>query len=136
MIRKIKSALINKMPLSSKITCRYETYAIGNKKYLIFWDEVISKEKVSSMLQDIASETANKNLSAWKTLIVLGETEDEFNRDELLHFDGVNTIVVFYLINTKSQKVFCNKSWIFPLGMNYRKHIKKIDNILGDYLAL
>ncbi len=136
MIKKIKSALIEKMPLSSKVTSRYETYAIGNKKYLIFWDGVISKEKVSSILQDLTIATTNKKLSTWKTLIVVGETEEEFKRDELLYFDGVNTIVVFYLINTKSQKVFCNKSWIFPLGMNFRRHIKKMDTILGDYISL
>jgi len=48
----------------------------------------------------------------------------------LLYFNGVNTFVVFYLINEETNEVYMDDSWIFPIGLNYKKYVRKINEIL------
>lgn len=67
----------------------------------------------------------------WKTLIVVGKTTDVYKKEELLYFNNVNTFVVFYLINEELNKIFMNDSWIFTIGLNYRKYIKRLNGILN-----
>ena len=67
----------------------------------------------------------------WKTLIVVGKTTDVYKKEELIYFNNVNTFVVFYLINEELNKIFMNDSWIFTIGLNYRKYIKRLNGILN-----
>ena len=39
-------------------------------------------------------------------------------------------IVVFYLINEEVNKIYMNDSWVFTLGLNYKKYIRKINEIM------
>ena len=41
----------------------------------------------------------------------------------------LNTFVVFYLINEEANEVYMNDSWISALGLNYKKYVRKIDEI-------
>lgn len=62
---------------------------------------------------------------------MVGKTKDKFNKRELLYFNNVNTYVVFYLIEEETNNVYMNDSWISSLGLNYKKYIKKINEILN-----
>ena len=48
-------------------------------------------------------------------------------KKELFWFEGVNTFVLFYLINEKTNKIFMDDSWIFVMGCNYRKYVRRIN---------
>lgn len=76
-------------------------------------------------------KTNNSMFTEWKTLIVVGKTTDVYKKEELLYFNNVNTFVVFYLINEELNKIFMNDSWIFTIGLNYRKYIKRLNGILN-----
>ena len=76
-------------------------------------------------------KTNNSMFTEWKTLIVVGKTTDVYKKEELIYFNNVNTFVVFYLINEELNKIFMNDSWIFTIGLNYRKYIKRLNGILN-----
>ncbi len=103
---------------------------IRYKRYLIFWEDLIEKDSIEKILNQLQEKTNNAIFSKWKTLIVLGETNDCYEKEDLFYFNNVNTFVVFFLINQKDNKIFMNDSWIFPIGCNYRKYIRKIDKII------
>ena len=56
--------------------------------------------------------------------------QEEYKKEELLYFNNVNMIVVFYLINEEVNKIYMNDSWVFTLGLNYKKYIRKINEIM------
>ena len=60
----------------------------------------------------------------------VGKTKEEYKKEELLYFNNVNMIVVFYLINEEVNKIYMNDSWVFTLGLNYKKYIRKINEIM------
>ena len=62
---------------------------------------------------------------------VVNKTKELFKKVDLLYFNNVNTIVVFYLINEETNEVYMNDSWISFLGLNYKKHVRKINEILN-----
>ena len=68
--------------------------------------------------------------SEWKTLIVVGKTKDSYKKDELLYFNNISTFVVFYLVDEDLNKRYMNDSWIFTIGLNYKKYVRKINKIL------
>ena len=50
---------------------------------------------------------------------------------DLFYFNNVNTFVVFYLINEEADEVYMNDSWISAIGLNYKKYVRKINEILN-----
>lgn len=127
------------MNIKQKITEEYplvkndgelDCYVLNKRRYLLFWDSLINKDTVYEVLNKIQKETNSSNFTEWKTIIVAGETNDVFTKEELFYFNGVNTFVVFYLVNFKENKVFMNDSWIFPIGCSYKKYVKKINEIV------
>ena len=65
-------------------------------------------------------ELKNTNFTEYKTLIVVGKTKEKFKKVDLLYFNNVNTLVVFYLINEETNEVYMNDSCISALGLNYK----------------
>lgn len=126
----IQEELIKEYPLTNKIESDLNCYLLDKKRYLIFWEDLIEKDSIEQILGQLQEKTNNIYFSKWKTLIVLGETNDFFEQEDLFYFNNVNTFVVFYLINEKDNKIFMNDSWIFPIGCNYRKYVRKIDKII------
>mgnify|MGYP001852937010 FL=1 len=63
---------------------------------------------------------------------MVGKTKEKFKKVDLLYFNNVNTFVVFYLINEETNDVYMNDSWISSLGLNYKKYIIKINQILNS----
>lgn len=122
--------IIKNYPLTSKVNCALNCYLLDNKRYLVFWDETITKQSITKILESLGNNTKGSDFSQWKTLIVVGKTSESFKKEELVYFDNVSTFVVFYLVNEHTNEVYKNESWIFTLGLNYKKYIKKIDRIL------
>ena len=129
---KIQEKIIKNYPLINKIDCGLNCYLLAKKRYLIFWHSLIKKEEINDTLSQLEKATNTKIFDKVKTLIVIGRTTDEFKKEELVYFNNSDTFVVFYLINENSNDIYTNNSWIFALGLNYKKFIKKIDKILNN----
>lgn len=127
----IQEKLIINYPLTAKIECNLNCYLLAKKRYLVFWDKIILKEDFQKILEELDYNT-DKLISGWKTIIVVGSTNDEFEKSDLLYFNNVNTFVVFYLINEQKNKIFTNDTWIFAIGVSFRKYIRKINKIITN----
>ncbi len=125
----IKELLINKYPLVKRID-NTSYYELDKKKYLLFIDEVISKNNIPLILNRISEETSNNSFTKWKTIIIVGECNDVFLERELVYFDNTSIVAVFYLINRKFKRAYMNDNFTFALGNNYRKYVKKINKII------
>lgn len=130
----IQEIIIKEYPLTTKIECELNCYLLDPKRYLVFWDDIIEKDNINNILNLIEKKTNNNQFSEWKTIVVIGNTSDDFEKSDLLYFNNVNTFVVFYLVNEKENKVFMNDSWIFTLGLNYKKSVRKINEIVCNKL--
>ncbi len=128
----IKEKIINHYPLQERVSCALECYQLANKRYLVFVDALIDQKNIMQVLQLLENETNCGTFSEWKTLIVVGETQEPFKKGDLFYFNGVNTFVVFYLIDNLNQEIYMNDSWIFTVGLNYRKYVRKIDKIVRE----
>ena len=126
----IQEKLVQNYPLINKVDCDLNCYCLAKKGYLIFWDEFIEKDAIIKVLKSLEEKTNNSNFSEFKTLIIVGKTKEEYKKEELLYFNNVNMIVVFYLINEEVNKIYMNDSWVFTLGLNYKKYIRKINEIM------
>ena len=127
----IQETIIKKFPLVNKIDSELQCYLLKKRRYLVFWDELVKKESIEQVLNYLRTKTNNSNFTDFKTLIVVGKTLEDYKKDELLYFDNVNTFVVFYLINEETNETYMNDSWIFTLGLNYKKYVRKIYEILN-----
>lgn len=87
---------------------------------------------MGQILNHLERKTNNSMFTEWKTLIVVGKTTDDFKKEDLFYFNNVNTFIVFYLINEEINKAYMNDSWIFTLGLNYKKYVKKINKIIKN----
>jgi len=128
----VKDKITSNYPLTKKVDCELDCYQLSKRVYLVFWQDLVSKEHIELILSQVQEKTSNSNFSDWKTLIIVGNTKDEFTKEDLLYFNNVSTFVVFYLINEEENKIFMDDSWIFALGCNYRKHVRKINSIIGQ----
>lgn len=108
----IQEKLIQNYPLINKVDCDLNCYCLAKKRYLIFWDEFIEKDAIIKVLKSLEEKTNNSNFSEFKTLIIVGKTKEEYKKEELLYFNNVNMIVVFYLINEEVNKIYMNDSWV------------------------
>lgn len=62
---------------------------------------------------------------------MVGKTKEKFKKVDLLYFNNINTFVVFYLINEETDEVYMNDSWISAIGLNCKKYVIKINEILN-----
>ena len=129
---KIQEKIIKKYPLTDRINCELNCYYLDKRRYLIFWSETIKKESINQILESLETKTKQSQFTQFKTLVVVGKTTDSYKKEELLYFNNVNTYVVFILIDEDSNKIYINDSWIFSLGLNYKKHVRKIYKILSQ----
>ena len=127
----IQEKLIQNYPLINKVDSELNCYVLDKKRYLVFWDELIKKDSINEVLNYLEEKTKNTNFTKYKTLIVVGKTKELFKKVDLLYFNNVNTFVVFYLINEETNEVYMNDSWISALGLNYKKYVRKINEILN-----
>ena len=127
-----QNKLIKSMKIKTRINCKFDCYLLTSKRYIIFYKGIITQENIKKILKDIDNHCKIPIFSEWKSIIVLGTTREVFNKQDLLYFNGVNTFVCFYLINSITNEHYMNNQWIFVLGLNYRKYIKKIEDVLKN----
>lgn len=127
----IQEKIIQNYPLVNKVDCELKCYFLAKKRYLVFYDELIKKESIEEVLKCLEEKTNNSKFTEFKTLIVVGKTLDDYKKEDLLYFNNVNTFVVFYLINEETNKMYMNDSRIFTIGLNYKKYVRKINEILN-----
>lgn len=127
-MKKTKYNIINELSLVSSNDFDMPIYQLSNKRYLLFWDEEINKENVNTCLKRI--EANYNSFGKYKLIIVVGKTSESFSKKELFYFNGVDTFVVFYLIDFAYKRVYMNDRSIFVLGLNYKKIVRKINKII------
>ncbi len=132
----IKDFVIKNYPLTEKENCELECYNLAKRRYLIFWEDLIKKSDIYSILESVEQKTQNFDLSGYKTLVVFGKTNESFKTNELFYFNGVNVFVVFYLINEQTNEKYMNDKWIYVFGCNYKKYVRRIDEIVTEHFGL
>lgn len=98
---------------------------------MIFWNRLIEKKSIKEILIYLEEKTNNNNFTKYKTLIIFGETKNEFNKNDLVYFN-TNTYVVFYLINDDTNDIYMDDSWISEIGLNYKKYVRRINDIVKN----
>ena len=125
----IKDKLINGYPLTKKIECSFECFEVSKRRYVIFYDEKINKNNMEILL-DKFYKALNKNFSRVRTLIIVGHTDEQINKEDLVYFNGVDTFVVFYLKNDNNDEIYFNNSRVFLLSVDWKKIVNKFNQIL------
>ena len=125
----IKNKVIEQLGLKNRINCDLLCYLLDSERYIIFYDKEINRINIKDILEEIDRKCNSDEFSAYKSIIVFSTTSDSFLKKELLYFNSINTFVVFYLINKNSNKIYMNDKMIFTLGLNYKKYVKKINEI-------
>ena len=129
----IKDKLITEYPLTKKIECSFECFEVIKRRYVIFFEEKINRDNMKSLLDVFCKaidEAAKNTFSKAKTLIVVGHTNEHFNKDDLLFFNGVDTFVVYYLKNDNNNEIYFNDQRVFWFSVDWKKIIKKFNTIL------
>lgn len=126
----IKDKLIKEYPLTKKIDFPFECYEVVKRRYVVFFDEEINRNNMESIL-DVIDGHAKNVFSEKKTLIVIGHTNEQFNKKDLLFFNGNDTFIVFYLIN-ENNEVFFNDQGTFWFGVDWSKIIRNFNQILKN----
>lgn len=66
---------------------------------------------------DVFNDNFNDNtkgiFTKKKTLIIVGFTDEWFDKKDLLFFNGVDTLIVYYLINEKNNEIYFNDQRVF-----------------------
>lgn len=125
----IKERLIRDYPLTKKIVCDFECYEAIKRRYVLFIDDKIEKNKIDQLLIKI-EETTKNDFSKVKSLIIVGYTDEDFEKEDLVYFNGVDTFVSFYLINQKNNHIYFNDKRMFMLSVDWKKIIRKFNDIL------
>ncbi len=133
----IKEKLINEYPLTKKINCSFECYECAENRYVIFYEELISRSNIESLLDRFNEQGCSKKrktllLKPGKTLIVVGCTNEQFRQEDLSFCNGdADTFIVYYLINKNVDEIYYNDQWICILGLGWRKIIRQFNEILS-----
>lgn len=127
----IQKKIVQEYPLVNKVDFSLDCYMLKKRRYLIFWNRLIEKKSIKDILIYLEEKTNNNNFSKYKTLIIFGETKDEFNKNDLVYFN-TNTYVVFYLINDDTNDIYMDDSWISEIGLNYKKYVRRINDIVKN----
>ncbi len=127
----VKEKLIKEYPLTKKIKCDFECYEVIKRRYVIFYEKMINQENIESLLNEFDMATKN-NFSKTRTFIIVGQTDQEFKKEDLLFFNGEDTFVVYYLQNITNNEIYFNDCSIFVIsfGLNWKKIIKRFNEIL------
>lgn len=110
--------LVSQLKLTNRVKCDFDCYLLAKRKYLIFLQKFITKEKINELLREIGEKCNNNLFSKWKSIIIVANTKDIFKKTELLYFDGVSTYVVFCLVDLLNHQLYVDDKWVFPEILN------------------
>ena len=125
--------LVSQLKLTNRVKCDFDCYLLAKRKYLIFLQKFITKEKINEPLREIGEKCNNNLFSKWKSIIIVANTKDIFKKTELLYFDGVSTYVVFCLVDLLNHQLYVDDKWVFPEILNYKKYTKQIKKLWLEY---
>ncbi len=131
-MEKIKTKIIESLSLVESKSMSSNCYQLAKKRYLVFYDKEVNKININEALDDVSSLMRQKK--EFKTIIVVATTKEKFTRSELFYFDGIDTFIVFYLIDLDETIIYINDNWIFTLGLNYKKYVKKINKVVSKII--
>jgi len=108
------------------------SYKIKKKINLVFIDLIVKKNNIDLILKEIDRFHTQNNIKSWETYIIVGITNEKFNKKELFYFNGENIFVNFLLLNNEAEaeEVYYYDKWIFTLGLNFKKIVKEIKDII------
>lgn len=125
----IKEKLIEKYPLTEKAESEYECYKVAPRKYVIFLDDTISHSDTEALLNKLATSTKTISFMV-NLLIVVGKTNEKFKPEDLVFFNGEDTFIVYYLLNSENGEIYFNDQRMYLFSAGWRKIIKKFNEIL------
>ena len=125
--------LIRRLKLTNRVNCNFDCYLLAKRKYLIFLQKLIMKDKIYELLQEIGEKCNHNIFSKWKSIIIVANTKDVFKKSELVYFDGVSTYVVFCLVDSLNHQLYVDDTWVFPVIFNYKKYTKQIKKLWLEY---
>ena len=125
----IKEKLIKEYPLTKKTNFKLECFEVIKRRYVIFYDEKINKENIETLL-DVFNDNTNNTFSERKTLIVVGHTDEQFDKKDLLYFNGADTFIVYYLINDNTGEIYFIDQRVFWFRVDWKKIIRRFNEIL------
>lgn len=125
----IKEKLIEKYPLTEKAESEYECYKVAPRKYVIFLDDTISHSDTEALLDKLATSTKTSSFVV-NLLIVVGNTNEKFKPEDLVFFNGEDTFIVYYLLNSENGKIYFNDQRMYLFSAGWRKIIKRFNEIL------
>ena len=126
----IKDKLIKEYPLTKKIDFPFECYEVVKRRYVVFFDEEINRNNMESLL-DVFYGYAKNVFSEKKTIIVIGHTNEQFDKEDLVFFNSNDTFIVYYLINENNEVFFNDQRNVF-FGVDWSKIIKNFNQILKN----
>lgn len=126
--------LVYRYPLIDQITPDAKIFRVEKRKFVFFWRELIDKQNVEFALNETKSMLEHLGVQGGRTIVIVAKTKDSFQKTELVYFDGAKTLVVFYLIDEQEKRVYTDDSWISFLGLNYKKIVRRIDEIVKNLL--
>lgn len=125
----MKEKLIKEYPLTAKVDCPFECYQVMPRRYVIFFEDKIDSDNMEQLLDVFVNATKN-NFSQVKALLVVGHTDEQFKKQDLVFFNGVDTFVVYYLKNDTTDEIYFNDQINLFLSTGWRKIVKRFNQIL------
>lgn len=127
----MKEKLIKKFPLTKKVDCEFECYEAQKRRYVIFLDKKVCKENIEKQLYELEAMTKN-GFHPKKSLIIVGYTDDEFVKEDLLYFNGIDTFAVYYLMNVNTGEIYFHNQRVFWFSVDWKKIIDRFNEILKE----
>ena len=126
----IKRKLMQYMKME-RVESEFDCYRIGFRRYVLFYNELITKENQQQLLHTM-DRTCNPPAFSDdpKSIIVIAKTNEEFQEQELAFINDVYTFVTFFLIDEGNDKMYYFDKWIFMQIINSRRRIRRIRDIL------
>ena len=125
----MKEKLIREFLLTKKVDCIFECYEVEKRRYIIFLDKKVCKENVEQQLSELEAATKN-GFYPKKSLIIVGYTDDDFAKEDLLYFNGVDTFIVYYLMNVNTGELYFHNKRVFLFSVDWKKVIDRFNEIL------
>lgn len=133
-IMSIKDKLIDEYPLTKKIECSFDCFEVCKRRYVIFFDKKIKKNNIESLLDDF-NNASNIKFSKVRTLIIVGHTDEQFNQEDLVYFNGVDTFVVYYLLNDTNNEIYFNNHRVFFMSVDWKKIKNRFNKLLKNFMG-
>ena len=126
--------LVYRYPLTEQRTPNEDLFRLDKRRFVLFWREPIEKQNIEPTLNAIESTLKSFDVQGGRSVVVVAKTTESFKKNELVYFDSIRTLVVFYLIDEQENRIYKNASWTSFWGMGYKKIVRRIDEVVTSLL--